>query len=257
MSNPRRSTPLRRRLQQEPPLLATFSIIPAVEVVEMIGIAGFDAVILDLEHGPFTLSDLPRLILAARARDLYAIVRVPDDGAPGIGAVLDAGADGVIVPQVGSVASARAAVAAARYAPEGTRGANPWTRAADFGSGPEWFPRSNAETAVLVMIEGRDGVAALPEIVAVPGLDGIFLGPVDLSHSLGVPGQSGHPKVVAEIERAIVAAKAAAMAVAVFAPKPEGARKWREAGARLLAVGEDTAHIMGMFRALVAEYRNT
>jgi 4-hydroxy-2-oxoheptanedioate aldolase len=246
---------LRLRLKSDQPLIATFSIIDAPEIVEMVGIAGFDAVILDLEHGPYTVAQLPRLILAARARDLYAIVRVAANDPSQIGAVLDAGADGVLVPQIGSVAAAAAAVAAARYAPAGSRGANPWTRAADYGSGPEWFAKSNEDTAVLVMIEGKDGVAALGEIVKLPGLDAIFLGPVDLSHSLGVPGQSGHPLVVAEIERAIAAANLQGMATAVFSPTPDGSKQWRNRGARLLAIGEDTAHIMAMFRSLAAASR--
>lgn len=245
--------PLRQRLREGPPLLSTFIIIDAPEVVEMAALAGFDALILDLEHGPFTLAQLPRLVLAARARGAYAIVRVASNEPSQIGAVLDLGADGVLVPQVGSAEAARQVVAAGRYAPEGNRGANPWTRAADYGSGAEWYARSNAETAVIVMIEGKEGLAALDEILAVPGLDAIFLGPVDMSQSLGVSGQTDHPLVVGEIQKSIDKAQKVGMGVAVFSANAEGARRWKSVGARLLAVGEDTAQIMAMFRHLVAE----
>jgi 4-hydroxy-2-oxoheptanedioate aldolase len=247
--------PLRQRLRERQPLLSTFIIIDAPEVVEMAALAGFDALILDLEHGPYTLAQLPRLVLAARSRGAYAIVRVASNDPAQIGAVLDLGADGVLVPQVGSAAAAAQAVASGRYAPEGMRGANPWTRAADFGSGAEWYARSNAETAVLVMIEGKEGLAALDDILAVPGLDAIFLGPVDMSQSLGVAGQTDHPLVVGEIQKSVEKASKADIAVAIFSPNVEGAKRWRALGARLLAVGEDTAQIMQMFRKIVADYQ--
>ncbi len=254
-SRPHSRSPLRQRLRENEALISTFVIIDAPEVVEMAALAGFDAVILDLEHGPYTLAQLPRLVLAARTRGAYAIVRVASNDPAQIGAVLDLGADGVLVPQVGSAAAAAAAVSAARYAPEGMRGANPWTRAADFGSGVEWYARSNAETAVMVMIEGKEGLTALDEILAVPGLDAIFLGPVDMSQSLGVAGQTDHPLVIGEIRKSIDKAGSAGMGVAVFSPQPEGARRWRDLGARLLAVGEDTAQIMAMFSRCIAECR--
>ncbi|WP_430396243.1 HpcH/HpaI aldolase family protein [Ferrovibrio sp.] len=247
--------PLRQRLRQSQPLLSTFIIIDAPEVVEMAALAGFDAVILDLEHGPYTVAQLPRLVLAARSRGAYAIVRVSSNDPAQIGAVLDVGADGVLVPQVGSAAAAALAVGSGRYAPEGMRGANPWTRAADFGSGAEWYARSNAETAVMVMIEGKEGLAALEEILAVPGLDAIFLGPVDMSQSLGVAGQTDHPLVIGEIQKSVEKAGKAGISVAIFSPNVEGAKRWRSLGAKLLAVGEDTAQIMQMFRRIVADYQ--
>lgn len=242
--------PFRHRLRQTPAILTMFSIIPAVEIIEMIGLAGFEAVIIDLEHGPFGIGAVSPLILASRARGIYPIIRVADNSPSQIGAALDAGAAAVLVPQIGSAAAARAAVAAARFAPEGQRGANPWIRAADYGSGPDWFQRSNGEIAVMVMIEGSDGVAAIPEILAVEGLDAVFLGPMDMSHSLGVPGESSHPKVVAAIEAVVKQARARQMATAVFSPTPEGSHRWNAMGVNLLAVGEDTAHIMKHFRAL-------
>ncbi len=125
-------TALRERLKSGAPLLATFSIIPSVEVVELIGLAGFDAVILDIEHGAHGSEALGTLILAAMARGIYPVVRVRSSDPAEIAAALDAGAAGVIVPQIGSLAEAEKAVRAARFAPDGNRGANPFVRGADY-----------------------------------------------------------------------------------------------------------------------------
>jgi 4-hydroxy-2-oxoheptanedioate aldolase len=246
---------LRDRLRQGPPLLATFSIIAAPEVVEMIGLAGFDAVILDMEHGPYGVQALGPLILAARARGLFPIARVPTNEASLIGGALDAGAAGVLVPQVASAGAAGAVVSAARFAPEGSRGANPWVRAADFTAGPEWFARANAEIAVMVMIEGREGVAAVPDILETRSLDAVFLGPVDLSHALGVPGETEHPLVLERVEQVIAQAAKRGAAVAVFAPTPRAARRWLDRGAGFVALGVDTAHVLAGFRSVLAEVR--
>jgi 4-hydroxy-2-oxoheptanedioate aldolase len=235
---------LPERLRQKPALFGTFSIIAAPEVVEIIGLAGFDAVILDTEHGPYSIEAMSRLIPAARSADLYVIARVRANEAALIGGALDAGADGVLVPQIASLADAEAAVAAARFAPAGRRGANPFVRAASYGGRADFFAAANEETAVLLMIEGPGGVAALPQILDIPALTGVFLGPVDLSHALGVPGQTGHPSVIAEMEKAIAAAETKGKASAVFAADPGLAHKWRTLGAALIAYGVDSGHIL-------------
>jgi 4-hydroxy-2-oxoheptanedioate aldolase len=227
-----------------------FSVIASVEVVEMIGIAGFDTVILDMEHGPYGIQALGPLILAARARGLTPIARVRCNDPALVGAALDCGAAGVLVPNVSSAQAASELVAAARFAPQGRRGVNPWVRAADFQAGPGWFAQANAAVAVIAMIEGREGIAALPEILQVEGLDAVFLGPVDLAQSLGVGLEPEHPKVVAAVSEVVQAAAAAGKATAVFAPTAEAARRWIARGVGLVAVSEDTATIVAAFRDL-------
>lgn len=233
----------RKTLRDGTGLLAVFSILPRVEMIEAIALAGFDAVIIDLEHGPMGTGDLPHLVLAARAHGLAAIVRVRENNPSLIGGALDAGADGVLVPQIGSRREAEAVVAAARFAPEGERGANPWVRAAGFGGGPDWFASANEKVAILVTIEGTDGIAAARSIIETPGLDGVFIGPVDLSNSLGVPGQINHPLVVAKSAEVIDLARERSMAVAMFAPTPEGAKIWLARGVTMAVVGVDAGHV--------------
>jgi 4-hydroxy-2-oxoheptanedioate aldolase len=243
---------LRRRLREGRPLVTLFSIIAAVEVVELVALAGFEGIILDMEHGSHGTEALGQLILAARAWNTFPIVRVRSNDAAQIGAALDAGAAGVLVPQVSSAAEAARAVRAARFVPEGARGANPWVGAGGYGFAPRWFVEANAATAVLVMIEGADGLRAMREIVAVPGIDSVFLGPVDLSHSLGVPGQISHEKVRSAVATTIDVARSVDMSIGVFAAtEAAAATEWLGCGAQLVAAGVDTAHIGTVLRRVV------
>lgn len=230
------------------PLLATFSIVPRIEVVELIAYGGFDAVILDLEHGPYSIEALPALILAAQSAGIASLVRVPDARHQVIGAVLDLGADGVVVPNVRSAENAAEAVAAARFSPDGTRGANPYVRAGRYSSNETYFTDANGRAAMIAMIEGREGLASIDAILDVEGLDAILLGPVDISMALGVPGNTDHPLVVSAISAAIKRAKARAVAVGVFAPQQDMAVRWIRLGARFVALSVDTAMILHSFR---------
>lgn len=247
---------LRERLKSGPPLIATFSIIPSVEVVELIGLAGFDAIIIDLEHGSHGSEALGPLILAARARGIYPLVRVRTSRPSEIGAALDAGAAGVIVPQIGSLGEAEKAVRAARFAPEGNRGANPFVRAADYSGRLEWFAEANRDAAILLMIEGQSALLAADEIAALPNLDGIFIGPMDLSHALGVPGDMANPKVVDAIRSVIAACKGAGITAGIFAGTPEAAKRWIGEGVTLTGVSADTITFLRALKAVVGEVKN-
>jgi len=172
-----------------------------------------------------------------------------------IGAVLDVGADGVLVPRVHSAADAAAVVDAARFAPDGSRGANPYVRAADFSAGPEWFAEANRQVAVMIMVEGVAAVSGVTEILKVPGLDGVFLGPVDLSHSLGVPGQVEHPAVVDTLERVAGLAGAGGVGAGVFAADPARVPLWWRRGVPMVACGVDAALALGGLRACVRAAR--
>ncbi len=247
---------LRTRLKSGKPVIATFSLIPAVEAVELVGIAGFDGVILDIEHGAHGSEALGSLILAARAWDTYPIVRVRSSDPTGIAAALDAGAAGIIVPQISSVDEAHKAVRAARFAPDGNRGANAFVRAASYAGRSEWFGEANAEAAVMLMIEGAEAVAQMDEIIATPSLDGIFIGPMDLSHALGVPGEMSHPKVIEAIERVIAACAARGVTSGIFAGTPEVAKRWIGKGVMLVGVGVDTGHMLNALKQVVAATRS-
>jgi 4-hydroxy-2-oxoheptanedioate aldolase len=244
---------LPERLSTPRALLGTFCITPDAGVVEILAIAGFEAVVIDLEHGPFGIESVPSMTLAAHTHDAYAIVRVRANEPSLIGAALDAGADGVLVPQVDSYAAAQTAVRSARFAPEGNRGANPYVRAAAYSGGPDWFAEANRTTTVMVMIEGVAGFESLPEVLPIPHLGGVFVGPVDLSHALGLAGQPEHPGVIEKIQQIVAAASARNVATGVFAPSAAAARCARDLGVRFIAFGVDTTLALDGFRRAVEE----
>jgi 2-keto-3-deoxy-L-rhamnonate aldolase RhmA len=251
-----RSAPFRARLAGEgPPLIATFVLVPRVEVIELLAYAGFDTVILDLEHGAFGIESLAPLVAAARSAGIGCVVRVPDVRAQPIGAALDVGADGVVVPNVQSGASAADVVVAARFGPEGRRGANPYVRAARYSADPEFFVTANERTAAIVMVEGREGIAAIDEILDVAGLDAVFLGPVDVSMALGVPGQPEHPTVVAAVSGIVERARSRGVVTGVFAPTVDAGARWLGLGVRFVALSVDTALMLRGFSDAAAALR--
>jgi 4-hydroxy-2-oxoheptanedioate aldolase len=247
---------LRARISGGDSVVGTFSLIPSVEVIELIALAGFDFVIVDMEHGVYDLGSARAALTAASANGLQAIVRVPRLESATIGAALDIGADGVLVPHVSCAEDALCAVRAARFTPDGSRGANPYVRGTAYGSVRDWHAQANERVAVMVMIEGREGIAAAREILSTPGLDAVFLGPVDLSHAMGLPGQPGHPQVISALEAVMQEAAAQGVASAVFAPDAGTAKTWLKHGVRLVACGVDTNLIRSGFTRTVRDIRD-
>jgi 4-hydroxy-2-oxoheptanedioate aldolase len=234
------TTGFRARLGQgEEALLGIFITIPRIEMVEIAGAAGFDFVLLDCEHGPQTIESLPALVAAANAAGVAAIVRPPDTRTQGIGAALDVGADAVMVPRVSGLEEARGVVAATRFPPSGTRGLHPAVRAAAYGLEEDFMNKEDARRGAIVMIEDLGAVAEIEEIASLPELDGLFIGPSDLSVDAGAPGQLDHPIVAAAIEKVLAAARENGVATGAFAGTPEAAAMWKRRGARLIALSSD------------------
>lgn len=222
------------------PVLALFMKTGDPAFVEAAGWAGVDAVILDREHGPVTLETMQNNIRAAQLSGVLPIVRVGALDALKISQALDIGAAGVQIPQVSSRAEAENAVRAARFHPAGERGVCRFVRAARYSACPreEYFPSAN-QVLVILQLEGSEAVENLDEILAVPGVDILFLGPYDLSQSLGVPGEVSHPKVVALMREVCERAQARGVVVGTFTDTVEALCLWRDAGVRYLAHGVD------------------
>jgi 2-keto-3-deoxy-L-rhamnonate aldolase RhmA len=183
-------------------------------MIEIIGLAGFDAAFIDLEHNAFDLGEVRSMILAAEVVGITAMIRTPGLDTGLILRLLDYGAGGIYVPHVTSAADARAVVDAARYPPIGDRGLLPTSRAARYGSLglTEHLRRAREEVVLGVMIEDAAGVDRIEEIASVEGLDLIAIGPTDLSRSLGVLGQPNDPKLEAAISRVLAAIRSAGIA---------------------------------------------
>ena len=211
----------------------------------MLAVSGFDAVIVDLEHGPTTRSELTTVVSAAQGAGLFAIARLGTSSDDEIGRVLDSGVDGLLVPHVSSATEAETIVRAGRFPPTGDRSINPYTRGNAYGvDGSNRYADVDTGVALVAMVEGAGALSSLEAIGRTPGLDGIFVGPVDLSSSLGFPGQPEHPQVVEAVRDVLARIRAAGLAAGVYAPTPEAAARWLEAGAGLVALSADSAMLV-------------
>jgi 4-hydroxy-2-oxoheptanedioate aldolase len=216
--------------------------LPLPLMTEMIGHAGFDFVILDLEHVGVNPQTLENMIRAAECAGTTALVRVPAAAPDLILRVLDAGAQGIVVPHVRSRAEAALAVDSTRYHPLGTRGIA-GGRTTGFGTLPlpQYMALANRELMVVAMIEDRAGVEAIEDIVAVPGIDMVLEGAIDLSQSLGVPADAQHPSVQAAVARIAQACRARGVPFCAV-PRVAGQREhWRAQGVQAFLMGDDRA----------------
>ena len=214
---------------------------PAVTVVMCN--AGYEWLMIDAEHPPLNAETLRNLILIMRCKGVVPLVRVRANDEAIIKQVLDMGAEGIAVPMIRTVEDAHRAVMACRYPPVGTRGCGP-RDASDFYQNIEHY-RSTIDERVLVIlwIEHADAVAHLEDILEVPGVDALVIGPVDLSHSLGLPWQISHPKVQEAIDTTIARARAADIPVGISVIA-EDFESWRARGINIMFLGSDYEFIL-------------
>jgi len=200
---------LREVLKRPGPVYSAILTIPDPGVAAILGWSGFHYVVIDAEHAPLTLESMRACVDALAPSPAASVIRVAANDPTHLKQALDVGADGVQVPSVRDAAGAAAAVSASRYSPEGTRGVG-LGHAARYGANVEdYLASANARLAVLAMIEDAAGVEHAAEIAAVDGLDGVVIGPFDLSADLGVMGQIDHPTVRAAFDQVIEASVAA------------------------------------------------
>jgi 4-hydroxy-2-oxoheptanedioate aldolase len=220
------------------PMLGGWLTIPGAFAAEVMGSAGFDWYCLDLQHGMITRADLVEMLQGLDIGQNLSIVRVPWNHPPDIMWALDAGAAGVIVPMVNDAEQARAAVRACRFAPAGTRSWGP-TRVA-LHTRPGTPAELDASVRCIIMIETAEAVERLDDILAVPGIDGVFVGPSDLAVSLGLdPRDGGDAAHAAAIERILERCLAHAVLPGIFCGTAQAAIRYRDLGYRLLALCSD------------------
>lgn len=227
-------------------VVGTYVRHAAPAIAEILCYLGFDYLLFDGEHAPIGERECENLARACELTGVTSIVRVPSNQAWMIGRHLDTGIQGVQIPMVNSAAEAEAAVRAAKYQPLGTRGLA-GARAANYGQVLPFtytghIEKSNAETMVIVQVETPAAIEHLPEIVKVPEIDVIFIGPIDLSNSLGHPGDFKHPEVQAAFNRIVEVVATSDKALGVLAAGTEASLEWRAKGAR---------YIMSVFEALM------
>ena len=222
---------------------------------EVMGTAGFDWLVIDGEHAPNDLRSITAQLQVLRASSSYPIVRLPMGEDWLIKQVLDVGAQTLLIPMVETAAQAEALVRATRYPPEGIRGSGAALgRASMFSDVPNYTVTANAQICLLVQVETVAGMQALDEILAVEGVDGVFIGPSDLGADMGFPGDSRAEPVQAAIKDALGRITASDKAAVGLAADDETALTYRDWGAQFLAVGIDVLLLAGSARELAAKW---
>lgn len=230
--------------------LGAWLAIPDSWVAEAVSRQGFDYVCIDLQHGMIDYADATQLILAIHAGGSLPIARVPSNDLAAVGRMLDAGAQGIVVPLVESVADVEAAVQACRYPPLGRRSYGP-NRAALLG-GPDYFDSANERVLCIPMIETRAALDAVERLVAVPGVDAVYVGPNDLSLALGQRPGPDNPDPYQSAYRRIALACAAAGVVAGIHANADLAAKHAHTGYRMITVSADASALV---RGVAADLR--
>jgi 4-hydroxy-2-oxoheptanedioate aldolase len=246
-----------RLLKEGQVFFGPFAKLADPAAVEIFAHAGFDHVVIDREHGPLSIESVQNLVRAAELRGIASFVRVPRNDAAEILRVLDVGAVGVHIPHISTADDAVGGVQACRFHPSGERGVCRFVRAAGYSSTPagEHFAASNERTIVVLQVEGTEGLANLDDILAVPGVDVVFLGPYDLSQACGVPGEIHHPEVTRRMRAAVDQARRANAVVGTFVESPEDARAWLAAGVRYICYSVDVGILYAACEQIVRHLR--
>jgi len=223
---------------------------------EIAATAGFDWLLVDGEHAPNdvrSLSDQAARILPSNSQ---LIIRPVDDDPAKIKQMLDIGAQSLLIPMVESAEQAQRAFEATRYPPEGMRGVGAaLARASGFAGIPDYLTTANDQICLIVQVESRAGLAALDDIAAVEGIDGIFIGPSDLAADMGHHGKPDAPEVVDAILDALKRIRAKGLTAGVLATDPEFAKQCKSAGANFVGVGIDVTLFAGALRSLAKQYQ--
>lgn len=213
-------------------------------VTELVGVVGFDWMLLDAEHAPNDALTLIPQLMALKDSPSAPVVRPQSNDPIAIKKLLDSGFVNFLIPFVDSAADAERAVAATRYPPQGIRGVSVGHRGNRYGTVADYFKVANDNISVAVQIESRAAVEAIDEIIAVEGVDALFVGPSDLAAGYGHLGNANHPEVQAAIAHVFERAHAAGKASGILAPVQDDAERYLALGSTMVAVCAD----LGMLR---------
>ena len=243
----------RTRLRSGERLIAPLLTLNSPPVVELLAEVGFDWLFIDAEHSPLDTAHMQALMQAAGATPCVVRLSASDD--MHVKRALDIGAAGIIAPQVNSVEHAQRIVQAAKYAPKGQRGLG-IARAHRYGLRVrEYMQSANEETAVIVQAEHRDAVMHIEDIVRVEGIDGVLIGPYDLSASLGRPGAVDHPDVRDAIARVKYACHSAKIPIGIFGVTADAVKPYIEQGFTMIVAGVDTVLLATASSAMLTAVR--
>ncbi len=223
--------------------------LPCPAAAEVMALAGFDFLVIDTEHGAINIESVQAILQAMGGTDVAPIVRLAGSQRMFANKILDTGPLGIIVPMVSSREDAEATVSAALYPPEGTRGIGLGrAEGYELERREDYLKVANDLMLVAVQVEHRDGVERIDEIVSVPGIDLVFLGPADLAGSMGYRTQPGHPDVAKAIDRVAQAARRAKIPVGIPVSGPEDLARRVTQGFQFFHIGVDTVYLGGACR---------
>lgn len=241
-----------KKLQQGTFPIGILLTLPAPEIVEIAAAAGYDWVFIDREHGVISHQDTLRMLQAA-PEGLSTLVRIPSASEEHVKQTLDAGCDGIIVPQVNSPERAEKLVQWAKYPPLGMRGVGAG-RAHQYGlTFEEYVSTANERTSLIIQVEHIRAARSVNDILAVAGIDGILIGPYDLSSSMGKMGQLQDPEVVETLQRVKEAANQYLVPWGIFTQQPETVSREQQYGASFMAVGTDTGALINQLQAVLRQ----
>jgi 4-hydroxy-2-oxoheptanedioate aldolase len=249
-----RKNTLKEKLKAGTPCLGAFINFPSPQAVEICGLCGLDFVIVDDEHGPMSIESTESMVRAAQLTGMTPIVRVAQNLPQVILRYLDIGSGGVQLPMINTAQDAEAAVMAVKFYPEGRRGLA-GTRAASYGVGPalaDYVLEANRETMLITHVETPQAVDALPQVLKLDAIDVVFIGPTDLSQSMGFPGRPNEPSVQAVIDTCIKEILEGGKAVGTVCRDGEHARQLIDKGVTYLA-----GNVGGMLGGALKSYVKT
>ncbi len=252
-----RANPLKAGLKAGKPYIGTFAKMTDASVVELFALCGFDYFIVDNEHSQMSKESMLGLLRAADISGIVPIVRVRENSRAQILQALDAGALGIMVPETSSVAEVEHVIDSALYAPEGSRGYTASSRAGGYNTmdAAAYARMANENVMTIVYCETLAAIENLDAMLAVPNLDVMWMGPMDLSQALGVTGQPKHPKVVAAMDDIIARCKKAGVAVGTIAGDAATTQDLLRRGVQLIGLSSDQAMILDAGKRFLKEIR--
>ena len=249
------ANPFRAALARGRPLVGLWSMLNSSSVLEGLGWAGFDWLLIDGEHAPVSLGDALDHLRAMSATPAVPVLRLAENDRTLLKRHLDIGARTIMLPFIQTPEEAAEAVRAMRYPPDGVRGYAAMHRASRYAHLPDYVRRAAEGLFLIVQVETVAALDKLDAIAAVPGVDAVFFGPGDLAASMGRLGQAGDEVVTLEIEAAHARVKAAGKATGVLAPNPDLAARYIRAGLDFVAVGTDCGLLFGQAGQAAERFR--
>jgi len=242
---------IKKRLKSGETLIGCWLNLGSSITAEIVGLSGFDWVLIDLEHGAGEPKDLLHQLQALEHTRAAAIVRVESHQKERIHRVLDLGAEGVMCPRIYSAEEANAAVRGMHYPPIGIRGVAKMVRATGFGKAFDQYKSGTFESLLgIIQIETVEALEELDQIADTSGVDVLFIGPADLTVALGIDGDLNHPLFLEAVDRIVNAAKKASKAVGILIFDPDDFKKYQEMGIQLIACGSDATFVASGAREL-------